>query len=54
MLIGSHRHAVEVTLTDRDSMKFRALLGRTAINGRFAVNPAASYLQGKGPAKDMP
>ena len=41
----------EVTLTDRDSMKFRMLLGRTALNEQFLVDPAASYILGKKPAR---
>ena len=45
--IGDSKHSVEVTLTDRDSMKFRVLLGRTAISGRYAVDPSGSYLRGK-------
>lgn len=37
----------EFTLTNRDTMKFRMLLGRQALNGKYLVNPEASYLQGK-------
>ncbi len=33
--IGVQQHCIEVTLTDRDTMKFRALLGRTAIRGHY-------------------
>ena len=37
----------EMTLTDRDSMKFRMLLGRTALSHHFVVNPAASFVHGR-------
>lgn len=38
---------VEITLTDRDTMKFRMLLGRTSLREGFVVDPAGSYLTGK-------
>lgn len=45
--IGSEKHRIEVTLTDRDTMKFRVLLGRTAIREHYLVDSGRSYLQGK-------
>lgn len=45
--MGTCAFASELTLTDRDTMRFRMLLGRTAINGRFLVDSSASYLYGK-------
>lgn len=36
---------IELTLTNRDVMGFRMLLGRQAIRHHFLVDPGASYLQ---------
>ncbi|MDH5430152.1 MAG: RimK/LysX family protein, partial [Nitrospirota bacterium] len=33
----------ETTLTNRDEMGFRMLLGRTAMKGRFLVDPGKSF-----------
>jgi len=47
ILIGQERLFIELTLTARDDMRFRMLLGRTAMRGRFVVDPARSYVIGK-------
>jgi hypothetical protein len=44
--LGTHVVEAEVTLTRRDLMGFRMLIGRTALRGRFLVDPSASFLQG--------
>jgi len=45
--LGSESFEAEVTLTDRETMRFRMLLGRTAMRGRCVVDPGRSYLLGK-------
>ncbi|MCR9276799.1 MAG: ATP-dependent zinc protease [Pseudomonadaceae bacterium] len=47
--LGGACYACEVTLTDRDSMGFRMLLGRTALAGRYVVNSARSYCLSEAP-----
>jgi len=45
--LGTAVWSVEMTLTNRDTMRFRMLLGRTAMAGRVSVRPHASYLAGE-------
>jgi hypothetical protein len=47
LTIGNQSWPIEVTLTSRDDMLFRMLLGRTAIRNRALVDPARAYLVGK-------
>ncbi len=49
--LGGVTWPIEVTLTDRDTMRFRMLLGRSAISGRFVIDPQHSYLTGGGPVR---
>ncbi len=46
MNIGSHQWNIELTLANRDSMGFRMLLGREAMENRVLVDPANSFLMG--------
>ena len=45
--IGDRTWPIDVTLTARDNMGFRMLVGRTAIRRKFLVDPGRSYLTGK-------
>ena len=47
MTLGSHSWPIEMTLTSRDTMLFRMLLGRSAIKRRALVDSSRSYLIGK-------
>lgn len=44
--IGTMTWPIELTLTDRDTMRFRLLIGRSAMRNRLQVNPDGSYATG--------
>jgi hypothetical protein len=46
VVLGDLKKRIEMTLTNRDNMRFRMLLGRTAMAG-MSVLPDKSYLTGR-------
>lgn len=44
IVIANYGWLIEVTLTERETMLFRLLLGRSALKRRFVVNPGRSFL----------
>jgi len=47
VVVANRRYPIELTLTDRDTMLFRILLGRSAIDNSMMVDPGASFICGK-------
>jgi hypothetical protein len=45
--IGATRFDIDLTLTSRDEMGFRMLLGRAAVRRRFLVDPGRSYVHSR-------
>ena len=45
--LGDETWPIDLSLTDRDEMGFRLLIGRTAMHGNLIVYPDHSYLLGK-------
>ncbi len=45
--LGTHTFTSELTLTNRDTMVFRMLLGRSAITDRFLVDSQNSFYMGR-------
>jgi len=51
--LGQLEWPIELTLTDRDTMRFRMLLGRTAMRGRLQVDPGRSFLCSEPASGDL-
>ncbi len=47
--MGNRHRMIEITLTNRDEMGFRMLLGRSAMKRWLLVDPSKSFLQGEKP-----
>lgn len=47
IVIGHSRWSVDITLTNREKMRYRMLLGRVAMRNHALVYPARTFLQGK-------
>lgn len=45
--LGEYTWEIDLSLTNREGMKFRMLLGREGLTSRFHVDPSRSYLLGK-------
>ena len=45
--IARQTWSIEITLTERENMLFRMLLGRSALRKHFVVNPARSFITTK-------
>jgi len=44
LIVGSVSLRIELTLADRSRMRYPMLVGRTALAGRFVVDPARVHL----------
>ena len=49
LCLGGRTWKIDLTLTNRDSMGFRLLVGRDALRRKFIIDPGASYLLGAAP-----
>ncbi len=49
--IGEFEWKIQMSLTNREGMKFRMLLGRTALSGLFLVDTQSSFLMGPSLSK---
>lgn len=47
LILAGQSWPIEITLTERETMLFRMLLGRSALRKRYIVNPARSFITKK-------
>ena len=47
LTLGDLSWEIELTLSDRDPLRFRMLLGREALKKNIIINPSRSLIQGR-------
>lgn len=52
VVVSGRTFTIDLTLTRRDEMGFRMLLGREALKRRFLIDPGKSYIGGTPPDKE--
>lgn len=53
LTLGDDIFSIKLTLASRDTMNYRMLLGREALNKRYLINPAEHRLLGKFTQEDV-
>lgn len=53
LTLGKKSFSIKLTLASRDTMNYRMLLGREALNKRYLINPAEHALLGKFTKEDV-
>jgi len=54
LCLGETEWSIELNLNDRSTLGYRMLLGRTALRGRFEIDPSRSFLQGEPRRSERP
>ena len=47
IIMAGQSWEIELTLSDRDPLKFRLLLGRAALKGRVIIDPSKKFCLGR-------
>jgi len=53
LTLGEDTFTIKLTLASRDTMNYRMLLGREALNRRYLINPAENCLLGRFTQKEV-
>jgi ribosomal protein S6--L-glutamate ligase len=53
LILGAHHFLTEITLTNRDEMGYRMLIGRQSLSQRFVVDSSLSHTSGEYEKRDL-